>query len=231
MLSREIIQTEDGSVTIYLPEWNESYHSKHGAVQEAYHVFIENGLDLILNQSEVSILEFGFGTGLNSFISMIESIQRNLKIQYIGLEKFPVTIEEFSKLNYPQSILNFNPKVQIDAGILNDFYLKMMNAEWNEYQAIHDNFMLKKVQTDFFDFEFPNETLDLIYFDAFGARVQPELWTVELFERIYQSMKFGGIFTTYSAKGSVRRALQEVGLKVEKRPGPPGKREMLIAVK
>ncbi len=231
MLERKIIPTEDGSVTIFIPEWNESYHSKHGAVQEAFHVFIRNGLDFLNGKNEISILEIGFGTGLNALITLTETFGKNQKINYTGIEKYPVSKEEISLLNYPASLKEFHPKMNLELTDIQYFYDELMMAQWNEFVGINSNFKLKKIQADFLEFNYPENEFDLVYFDAFGARVQPELWTEELFEKIYKSMKTDAVFTTYSAKGSVRRALKSVGLKVEKRPGPPGKREMLIAKK
>ncbi len=231
MFYRKIIATEDGSATIYIPEWDESYHSRHGAVQEAYHVFIKNGLNLIPDNNEISILEIGLGTCLNCLITLTESALRNLKINYTGIEKYPVSEEEFSILNYPKSLKTFNTELNFPEEELSRFYKELINAEWEEKTLVIPGFNLTKIQADFLDFGYPEKQFDLIYFDAFGARVQPELWTENLFEKLYQSMKSGGIFTTYSAKGSVRRALKEVGFRVEKKPGPPGKREMLVAIK
>jgi len=231
MLSRKIILTEDGSATIHLAEWNESYHSKHGAVQEAYHVFIRNGLDFFRESSEVSILEIGFGTGLNALISFLEISETHQKINYTGLEKYPVVENEFKALNYPQSLKDFNSDLKLSETEISAVYNSLMKANWQDFQAIHPNFQLQKFQEDFLEYEYPKEAFDLIYFDAFGARVQPELWSEELFEKLFQSIKSGGMLTTYSSKGSVRRALISVGFRVEKRPGPPGKREMLVAFK
>lgn len=231
MQSREIITTNDGSVTIYLPEWNESYHSKHGAIQEAYHVFIQNGLRFHQDLKELSILEIGYGTGLNALITFAIAQNENLKIQYTSLEKFPVDEKEYSKLNYPEALKKFDAELKQSQKELQSNYLNLMQSDWESFQKIDSNFELKKIQNDFLKFNYPANAFDVVYFDAFGARVQPELWTAELFEKIYQSMKSEGVFTTYSAKGSVRRALIEVGFEVEKKPGPPGKREMLIAIK
>ncbi len=231
MLTRKIIPTEDGSATIFIPEWNESYHSRHGAVQEAYHVFIRNGLDFLRNKKEISILEIGFGTGLNSFITLVESFGKNQQIHYTGLEKYPVSEEEFSMLNYPKSLKEFNSNLNFSEAELSQFYTELMYAEWEKEVQINENFNLTKIQDDFMNFNYPENTFDLVYFDAFGARVQPELWTDVLFEKIYKSMKKDAVFTTYSAKGSVRRALISVGFQVEKKPGPPGKREMLVGFK
>lgn len=232
MLYREIVTTEDGSATIFIPEWNESYHSKHGAIQEAYHVFIKNGLDLIQSKNkEISIMEIGFGTGLNALITLCESLQNNLNINYSGIEKYPVSEDEFSILNYPKSLKEFNAELNFEEIELTQFYNELMNANWENKVQINENFNLTKIQEDFMKFNYPENQFDLIYFDAFGARVQPELWTEILFDKLYKSMKANGIFTTYSAKGSVRRALITVGFEVQKVPGPPGKREMLVAVK
>lgn len=231
MLSRKIILTEDGSATIHLEEWNESYHSKHGAVQEAYHVFIRNGLDFFKENSELSILEIGFGTGLNALISFLESSEGNQKINYTGIEKYPVLEEEFRVLNYPKALKQFQQDLKLSETEISAVYNSLMKANWEDFQAIHPNFQLQKLQADFLEYEYPKEAFDLIYFDAFGARVQPELWTEELFDKLFKSLKPGGMLTTYSSKGSVRRALISVGFRVEKRPGPPGKREMLVAFK
>ena len=231
MLTRKIISTQDGSSTIFIPEWNESYHSKHGAIQEAYHVFIRNGFELRSDQKEISILEIGLGTGLNALITLLESQISKQIIHYTGLEKYPVEENEYGLLNYPSTILDFHPTLAFTESEIQNHYLQLMQSDWEKLQTLSSHFNLRKVQTDFLDFTYPTEEFDLIYFDAFGARVQPELWTKDLFQKIYDAMKTDAIFTTYSSKGSVRRALMEVGLNVEKHPGPPGKREMLIARK
>lgn len=231
MLNRKILPTEDGSVTIFIPEWNESYHSKHGAVREALHVFIKNGLNKVNSKDEVSILEIGFGTGLNSFLTLLNSMYENREIHYTGLEKYPVTEEEYKSLNYPSVIEGLLNKNSFTKDELNLFYFEIMKAEWNKFVTINKSFFLKKCQSDFFKFDYPKAKFDLVYFDAFSARVQPELWTIELFEKIYFSIKTGGLLTTYSAKGSVRRNLITLGFEVEKLAGPPGKREMINAIK
>ena len=219
-MKREIITTSDGSTTIHIPEWDEQYHSKHGAIQEAYHVFIKHGLNLFENQ-KINILEIGFGTGLNSFITFIEAQKLNLKVDYIGVEKFPISDEECKQLNYVSEL-----KSDKDA----DIFEKMHSSSWNEKHVLSKDFSLTKRNQDFNDID-DKEVFDLIYFDAFGARVQPELWTVTIFQKMFDALKSGGVLVTYSAKGSVRRAMIEVGFKVEKLPGPPGKREMLRAQK
>lgn len=216
-MKREILITSDGSTTIYLPEWEEHYHSKHGAIQEAYHVFIKNGLDLFSNDSQISILEIGFGTGLNCFITLLESEKRDLCISYEGVEAYPISEEEIFQLNYVK---------ELDAENNRSLFDKLHQISWAEKHAIKSNFSLLKRNIFFEEINDQNK-FNLIYFDAFGARVQPELWTEVIFKKMYASLKENGVIVTYAAKGSVRRAMQTVGFLVEKLPGPPGKREML----
>lgn len=216
-MERKIIKTADGSSSLYLPQWDEHYHSTHGAIMEAYHVFIHSGLDLFKEGSKVSILEMGFGTGLNCFISFLEAQKRGLQIKYVGLEGFPLDPAIIKGLNHPESL---------KAMEFLAFYKEIIGSEWDTPVKISKDFELLKRAVMFETFE-EVQNFDLIYFDAFGARVQPELWTEDIFSKMYASLRPGGILVTYSAKGSVRRALQAVGFKVERLPGPPGKREML----
>ena len=224
-MKREIIITADGSTTIHISEWNEQYHSKHGAIQEAYHVFIKHGLYHFYNlehseaSKELSILEIGFGTGLNAFITLLEAEKRQTNINYVGVEAYPVEFNEITKLNYTSEL-------NVD-GLLFD---KLHHISWEEKHQITNCFSLTKQQR-FFDEIREKDAFNLIYFDAFGARVQPELWTESIFKKMYDALKEKGVLVTYSAKGSVRRAMQSVGFAVEKLPGPPGKREMLRATK
>jgi len=220
-LKREIIITSDGSTTIYLPEWNEQYHSKHGAIQEAYHVFIKNGLAHFKHTSDISILEIGFGTGLNCFITFLEAKKHNLCIDYTGVEAYPVIQEELEKLNYVTEL-----KSEREQQKFRNIHL----FSWTEKHQLSTFFSLTKKQQFFEDIN-EIDKFNIIYFDAFGARVQPELWTESMFKQMYLALKQNGILVTYSAKGSVRRAMQAVGFIVERLPGPPGKREMLRAKK
>jgi len=219
-MKREIVKTSDGSTTIHLPDWNENYHSTHGAIQESNHVFIDKGFSVI-SKSEISILEIGFGTGLNCFLTLLEAAKRKISINYIGVEAYPVTTEEAEQLNYV-SELNID-KNQPDFNQLHD-------VTWEERHQITERFFLQKRKQFFKDIEAVNQ-FDLVYFDAFGAEHQPELWTVEIFNIMFNAMKQNGVLVTYCAKGSVRRAMQEVGFTVERLDGPPGKREMLRAIK
>lgn len=226
-MKREIIITSDGSSTIHLPDWNEQYHSKHGAIQEAYHVFIRKGFEFYLNEvqandeKKLAILEIGFGTGLNAFITFLEGLKIKTQIDYVGVEAYPVAEEEIKLLNYVD---------ELDAQDKEAVFNKIHNVSWEEKHTISNQFLLTKRKQFFQDIADVN-TFNLIYFDAFGARNQPELWTEEIFSKMFTALKPNGVLVTYSAKGSVRRALQTVGFEVERLDGPPGKREMLRAIK
>ncbi len=219
-MEREIIKTLDGSTTIHLKEWDECYHSKHGAIQEAKHVFIKNGLSLFEN-NPVSILEIGFGTGLNAFITFLESIEKNQKIDYVGVEAYPVNAEEVLAMNYVE---------ELDALKFHNIFEKMHKCEWDNKVEICDQFSLTK-RKQFFDEIDDFEIFDLIYFDAFGYRVQPELWSTEIFQKMYNSLKPNGVLVTYACRTSIKNAMLSTGFSVEKLPGAPGKREMLRATK
>jgi len=219
-VEREIIKTLDGSTTIHLKEWDECYHSKHGAIQEAKHVFIKNGLSLF-ESNPVSILEIGFGTGLNAFITFLESNAKQQKIDYVGVEAYPVDANEVLEMNYV---------TELDALEFDNIFEKMHKCEWNEKTEISTDFSLTK-RKQFFDEIDDLEIFDLIYFDAFGYRVQPELWSTEIFRKMYNSLKPNGVLVTYAARGVVKRSMIEVAFTVEKLAGPPGKREMFRAFK
>jgi tRNA U34 5-methylaminomethyl-2-thiouridine-forming methyltransferase MnmC len=218
-LKREIIKTNDGSTTIHLPDWNESYHSKHGAIQEAYHVFIKNGLSLFEGKP-ISILEIGFGTGLNAFITFIEATKNNQAIDYVGIEAYPIAIEEAMQMNYAEQMEeSYNP-----------IFEQIHNSVWSEKVQITNNFSVTKRQQFFQDID-DTAVFDLIYFDAFGFRVQPELWSEEIFQKMYDALKPNGVLVTYACRTSIKNAMLVAGFSVEKLPGAPGKREMLRATK
>ncbi|GLU44080.1 tRNA (5-methylaminomethyl-2-thiouridine)(34)-methyltransferase MnmD [Allomuricauda sp. NBRC 101325] len=219
-MKRKIIVTGDGSKTIQIEEWNEQYHSKHGAVQEAYHVFIKHGLQLFTD-TEINLLEIGFGTGLNALITYLEAPKQQLTINYTGVEAYPVEMNEVEQLDYCQ---------QLGAEEMEPVFKQMHQIPWESPNKISDYFTLHKQQKDFKEISETNQ-FHLIYFDAFGARVQPDLWTEYIFSIMHTALQQGGVLVTYAAKGSVRRAMQAVGFTVERLPGPPGKREMLRAIK
>jgi len=220
-LKRELLRTQDGSLTIHLPEWNESYHSKHGAIQEACHVFIKNGLDFFVHQKEVNILEIGFGTGLNAFITLLESQNRNQKINYTAVDAFPIEAEIYEKLNFHELLQAVGKQ---------NLFLALHQSPWEQKQEIISSFSLVKNKIRFEEISSENQ-FDLIYFDAFGFRVQPELWSVEIFQTMYKALKNEGMLTTYAARGIITNNLKKSGFQVKKTNGPIGKREMTIAVK
>ncbi|HLV15028.1 MAG TPA: tRNA (5-methylaminomethyl-2-thiouridine)(34)-methyltransferase MnmD [Xanthomarina sp.] len=225
-MERKIITTADGSKTIQLVGIDEQYHSIHGALQESQYVFIKQGLQYLIqnrsnNHGPISILEIGFGSGLNTMTTLVEAKKTQCLINYVGVEAFPISQDEVLALNY-NSLFQDNE--------INLLYEKIHLVTWEKPVEITSYFTLEKQQKHFHKIE-DKDKYNLIYFDAFGARVQPELWTESIFQIMFNSLKEEGILVTYSAKGSVRRAMQAVGFLVEKLPGPPGKREMLRASK
>jgi len=223
-LKRKIIITEDGSTTIHIPEWNEQYHSTHGAIQEAQHVYIKNGLHYYIDTNQakpISILEIGFGTGLNAFMTLLEAERLQLNITYKGVEAFPVLATELKQLNYVSQLHALHQEAAFN---------KLHAIPWENKAAITKYFDLIKEQKDFSEISEKN-AFDIIYFDAFGAEVQPELWTEAIFKSMYTALKENGVLVTYAAKGSVKRALRNVGFNLKRLQGPPGKRHMLRATK
>ena len=216
-LKRELKITEDGSHTFYMPDLDEHYHSTHGAIQESMHVFLNAGFHFC-EKDPIHILEIGFGTGLNCFLTLIEAQKSNRKVVYHSIELYPIDKEQIENLNYADQINYQNKEV----------FKQLHQAEWNKSIEITPNFTLQKLQGDLREYQFPGK-YDLVYFDAFAPDVQPELWTQDIFEKIYQSTNSNAILTTYSTKGIVKRALRASGFEVKRLPGPPGKREMLRA--
>lgn len=218
-MERSLRQTEDGSHTLYVEELDEVYHSTHGAIQESMHVFIKQGLQS-LSKSKLRILETGFGTGLNALLTWKFAEQSKLKIHYHGVEKYPLSKIEYSQLNF-ESFLEGIPH-----GLLN----KMHEAAWDKPVQISDRFSLFKEKADFRTMN-PVGNFDLVYFDAFAPDKQPELWSEEVFSTIRNRTEKGAVLVSYSSKGSVRRTLISCGFSVAKVPGPPGKREMIRALR
>ncbi|MFD2909566.1 tRNA (5-methylaminomethyl-2-thiouridine)(34)-methyltransferase MnmD [Flavobacterium ardleyense] len=219
-MKREIIITQDGSTTIRIPEWEESYHSTHGAIQEAKHVFIKNGLDLFQDQKTVSILEIGFGTGLNAFITFLEAKQKE-QINYVGIEGYPVAAAEVEQMNYVSELNATSDQAIFD---------EMHTSDWEIANKIASNFTLTKRKQFFQDITDEN-CYDLIYFDAFGFPLQPELWSEEIFQKMYNALLPNGVLVTYACRTPIRKAMLTAGFSIEKLPGAPGKREMLRATK
>jgi len=218
---RTLKRTSDGSYTLYVPELDEHYHSIHGARQEAEHVFLKMGLDPLMDKSELNILEIGFGTGLNALLTLDWAERSNCSIKYTGVEKYPVGLNEALTMEY----LAFNDLEKYS----NDFRLFFDNQSFDGID-VNDKFKLKIDCIDFYDMTY-DRMFDVVFYDAFGPRVQPYLWTLELFKLVFKALRKDGILVTYCAKGQVRRDLLTAGFEVERLPGPPGKREMLRAIK
>ncbi len=216
--NRPVIETTaDGSHTLFVPEMNEHYHSVNGARQESVHVFIEAGLRQSAS-NDISLLEIGFGTGLNAYLSLIEAAEKGIRVHYTTLELYPLQQDIIEKLNYGKLISEEH------AGLFDQLH----RANWDEEVSITPFFTLCKVKADLCNYTFVRN-FDVVFFDAFAPDKQPEMWNPAHFEQIFSHCNPGAIFTTYCAKGTVRRALLAAGFDVERIPGPPGKRQMLRA--
>lgn len=216
---RELIITADGSHTLYVPEMDEHYHSIHGAVQESRFIFINNGFEAC-RADPVNILEIGFGTGLNAFLTAIKSIEGIRRVNYTTVEKYPLPLNITDALNY---------KSYTGEGT-GELFRLIHNAQWNSEVIICKNFTIRKTESDVTQY-IPEGSYDLIYFDAFGPDKQPEMWSEDVFRRIASLTNQNGIFVTYSAKGQVKRNLKACGFEVTLLPGPPGKRQIIRADK
>ena len=216
----KIITTEDGSHSLYHEELQETYHSFHGAFRESIHVFMLYGLEAWLARNPrkypIRIFEVGFGTGLNAWLTLVWAEQNNIPVLYHAIEPFPLTEEIYRQLNY----------VEQDHSIwhYHKYFEALHQAPWNEGGPVSEYFNFKKDQTTLEEAQlYP---ADVVFFDAFAPSKQPDLWKKEMLEKVTEAMRPGGLFTTYCAKGQLKRDLKELGLEVETLPGPPGKKEM-----
>ncbi|MFB9845196.1 tRNA (5-methylaminomethyl-2-thiouridine)(34)-methyltransferase MnmD [Mucilaginibacter ginsenosidivorans] len=219
----EIVITGDGSKTIYNSEVGENYHSKHGALQESRHVFLQSGLVHFLNNNErkkVAALEVGFGTGLNFLLSADYCVKNQIDLDYTGIEAYPLSEEMIRQTGYDQYV----PK-----GIWNNFMLQYADS-LNGSVVIDEFCKLQLASCKLAGFK-SKSSFDVIYFDAFASAYQPEMWSADSIAHTIQFLKPGGVFVTYAITGNLKRAVKSLGLKVEKAPGAPGKREMLRATK
>lgn len=220
-MKKELRVTADGSHTFYIEELDEQYHSMHGSIAEAQHIFINAGL---LKKAEsmkaFKIFEVGMGTGLNVYLTAIAAAENQLNVEMHSIEAYPIEVEEVGWLNYPKQLKSSE-----------ELFHKIHESKWNELNVISENLSLKKIAADLKSYTFEEE-YDVIYFDAFAPEKQEEMWEKEVFLKIYQAMKVDGILVTYCVKGVIRRLLKEIGFTVEKLAGPiNGKREMLRAIK
>jgi tRNA U34 5-methylaminomethyl-2-thiouridine-forming methyltransferase MnmC len=221
-MENKIIITGDGSNSVFNTNLGVSYHSKHGAIQESQHIFIEAGLKPLLEKhAELAVFEMGFGTGLNALLTYMATENHPAKIYYETIETNPVDIDVASSLNYTTSLNR--PDLQAH-------FLQLHQLPWDSPQQISENFYFYKRRTAMADILLTT-TFNLVYFDAFDPVTQPELWTTGIFSKLYNAMAKDGVLVTYCSKVTVRRAMEEAGFIIEKIPGPPGKREIVRAVK
>jgi tRNA U34 5-methylaminomethyl-2-thiouridine-forming methyltransferase MnmC len=221
--TRKIITTEDGSHSLFVPGLNEQYHSVHGALTESMHVFIDAGLRFsIPGMAAINILEVGFGTGLNALLTFKYTLLNKVAVNYFAIEPFPLDSQIISQLNYPD-LKEFQGMA--------DVFPAMHNAPFSVSIAISEHFLLHKISEKLEVYQPPSAFFDLVYFDAFSPAVQPELWTRDVFDIVAKSTKPGAVLVTYCCKGEVKRQLRAAGFEVTKIPGPPGKREMIRAIR
>lgn len=224
-MERKLIETKDGSHSIAIPEWDVTYHSVHGAIQESMHVFIKAGLEKKISDDPgrpLRILEMGFGTGLNALLTLLYATTNKVQIDYTTVEKFPLGIELVERLNYCG---------ELNCPELKEQFSLMHKCKPGEAVEINSFFSFTRLETDLSLLPEEVSNIDLIYFDAFAPTAQPELWTGEIFHLLWQRCNRGAVLTTYCSKGVVRRNMEAAGWKIEKIPGPPGKREMVRATK
>ncbi len=214
-----ITSTKDGSDTLYSELYNAHYHSMNGAIQESLHVFIKNGFDYV-SLDKISVLEIGFGTGLNATLTASSAMMTRRLTKYTGIDICALDENILLKLNY-NSLLNTQNIENWD---------KIIKTEWNKENCINDFFYLKKVNVDFISLNL-TDRYNLVYFDAFAPDDQSEMWTFDIFKKLYQATESEGILVTYCSKGIVKQALREAGYTVSRLSGPPGKRHMVRAIK
>lgn len=217
----EIVRTEDGSNTIYNSEVGENYHSRHGALQESRHVFLKSGLEYFLSANKtdnVSILEVGFGTGLNFLLSADYCTAQNINLEYTGIEAYPLSNEMIAQTGYDE---------YITLSLWQQFVSNYSDS-LNHSVEINQNCKLQIAHCKLEDFR-SEVKYDIIYFDAFAVAHQPEMWNEAAITHTLKFLKPGGIFVTYAITGNLKRIIKGLGLRVEKAPGAPGKREMLRA--
>jgi len=222
-MERVLKQTADGSLTIFVPELNEHYHSVNGAMEESKHVFIKAGFEFCLKPGgKINILEVGFGTGLNALLTCLAAQKANIQVNYVGIEAFPLPDDILKVLNYPEATGEQQAF---------DLFRKIHDANWVYPSYITERFLLNKIEARLEEVSLSAGMFNLIYFDAFSPDVQPELWTDDVFRKLYSALATDGILVTYSSKGTVKQALRNAGYTVERLPGAAGKRHMLRAKK
>ena len=215
----EIIVTADGSQSLRVPDLEETYPSRKGAAQESSYVFIKQGLEEVYG-SKIRVFEVGFGTGLNTILTLEYARQKSMQIEYTAIEKYPVGLE----------IIRDFSRDWLELRCLRDDFLNMHDLGWGTWNTINITFLIRKVEEDWMNYEFDSH-YDLIYYDAFAPSRQSEMWEIELLQKCHDALVNEGLLVTYCAQGQFRRNLEAVGFTVERIPGPPGKREMIRARK
>lgn len=214
----KIITTNDGSHSLLNEELQETYHSRHGAIQESVYVFISQGLDRVRHLSSIRVLEVGFGTGLNAFLAAQWAAQQQKPIHYFSLERYPVPESIWAVLNYS------------GAGVERELFEKLHRAPWQQWAPIDSYFSIYKIESSLQEADLKQQQADVIFFDAFAPNKQPDMWELPMLEKVVATLNQGGVFVTYCAKGQLKRDLKSLGLEVQSLPGPPGKREMVRAI-
>ena len=218
-LEPQLILCEDGSHTIFLPALNETYHSTRGAIPESVHVYLKNGYIPALKPGLLKVLEIGYGTGLNALLTAIEAVERMHETEYHSLEPFPLPESIWSALNYGQILSK------------QDLWLQLNRAKWNDMQSLTPYFNLWKDKVKLEEVKLKEEYYDVVYFDGFAPRKQSEIWDTTNLLKLYRAMKQEARLVTYTAQGKLKRDLKEVGFEVSLEKGPPGKKDMILAIK
>lgn len=221
-MERKLLLTRDGSSTIEVVGSGDTYHSRHGAVQESRHVFLSAGLDQYRqshpDQQNICIFEVGFGTGLNALLTAQYAAQHSLHINYSSVEAYPLHPEEYNGLNHGTELND------------NSLFLQLHNAPWDTVVKVSPNFTITKLHTTLQDAP-PVDSVDIVFFDAFAPGSQPELWTTDIFKKMHNLLVDGGLLVTYCSKVTVQKAMKSAGFSIKKLQGPPGKREIIRASK
>ena len=224
MTQKQILVTEDGSHTLFIPELDETYHSTHGAIEESNFIFIDKGLHYYIEKEgaqHVKILEVGFGTGLNALLSAVYAEVHGISIHYEGVEAFPLAHSVIQQLNYA---------LLIKSAQSIELFRKINDSLWNKEYDISSDFLLKKVKSKLQEYK-AQGLFDVVFFDAFSPSKQPEMWELSILQKIWDLLNPNGVLVTYCSRGQLKRDLKSVGFTVDRLPGPPAKRHMIRAIK
>lgn len=221
-----VIITRDGSHSLYVPRLDETYHSSYGAITESEHIFIQAGLEYFhqrhSGQNSLTVFELGFGTGLNALLTYRYAFRNHLHLKYFSIESEPLPVDFALGLNYPER-LAFEDSRKI--------FRALHESPWNGKIMISDFFLLEKIHQKIENYQNPHALAEIIFYDAFAPGVQPDVWDKKILAGMYDLLKAEGVLVTYCVQGQFRRDLKAAGFHVEKLPGPPGKKEIVRALK